>query len=316
MQKRKLGNTGLHVYPITFGGNVFGWTINEKTSFEILDAFTGSGFNFIDTADVYSRWAPGNEGGESEIIIGKWMKRNNNRDKVVIATKVGADMGSGKTNLSKKYILKAAEDSLRRLQTDYIDLYQTHWDDETTPIEETHEAYAQLIKEGKVRHIGASNLTEERLKESLNTAQQKGLPLYETFQPHYNLYEREVFEKELEPICLGNNLGVLNYYSLASGFLTGKYRSKEDAGKSMRGGGAVNYLDKRGLKILAALDEVSKKLDTTQATVAIAWLIHRPSVTAPIVSATNLEQLKSIMKAPDLPITAGDLAYLTQESTL
>lgn len=314
MKKRQLGNTGLHVYPITFGGNVFGWTIDEKTSFEILDAFTGAGFNFIDTADVYSRWVPGNKGGESETIIGNWIKKNNNRDKIVLATKVGADMGSGKKDLSKKYILKAAEDSLKRLQTDYIDLYQTHWDDETTPIEETLEAYAQLIKEGKVRHIGASNLSPERLKESLMTAFEKGLPAYETFQPHYNLYEREAFENGLEPICLGNSLGVLNYYSLASGFLTGKYRSKEDADKSQRGGGAVKYLDKRGIKILAALDHVSKELNTTPATAAIAWLIHRPSVTAPIVSATNLEQLKSIMKAPDLPITAHEIEFLTQES--
>lgn len=314
MTKRQLGNTDLHVYPITFGGNVFGWTIDEKTSFEILDAFTGAGFNFIDTADVYSRWVPGNKGGESETIIGNWIKKNNNRDKIVLATKVGADMGSGKKDLSKKYILKAAEDSLKRLQTDYIDLYQTHWDDETTPIEETLEAYAQLIKEGKVRHIGASNLSPERLKESLITAFEKGLPAYETFQPHYNLYEREAFENGLEPICLGNSLGVLNYYSLASGFLTGKYRSKEDADKSQRGGGAIKYLDKRGIKILAALDQVSKELNTTPATAAIAWLIHRPSVTAPIVSATNLEQLKSIMKAPDLPITAHEIEFLTQES--
>lgn len=314
MQKRQLGNTGLHVYPITFGGNVFGWTIDEKQSFEILDAFTGAGFNFIDTADVYSRWAAGNKGGESETIIGNWMKKNKNRSQLIIATKVGADMGSGKKDLSKKYILKAAEDSLKRLQTDYIDLYQTHWDDETTPIEETLEAYAQLIKEGKVRHIGASNLSPERLKESLMTAFENGLPAYETFQPHYNLYEREVFENGLEPICLGNNLGVLNYYSLASGFLTGKYRSKEDADKSPRGGGAIKYLDDRGLKILAALDEVAKRLNTTPATVAVAWLIHRPSVTAPIVSATTTEQLKSILKAPDLPITAHEIEYLTQES--
>lgn len=314
MEKRQLGNTGLYVYPITFGGNVFGWTVDEKQSFELLDAFIGSGFNFIDTADVYSRWAPGNKGGESETIIGNWMKKKGNRNKVVIATKVGGDMGSGRKDLSKKYILKAAEDSLKRLNTDYIDLYQTHWDDPTTPIEETLDAYAQLIKEGKVRHIGASNLTADRLKESLNMAFETGLPAYETFQPHYNLYERPAFEDGLEPICLGNNLGVLNYYSLASGFLTGKYRSKEDADKSPRGGGAVKYLDNRGLKILAAIDEVAASLKTTPATVALAWLIHRPSVTAPIVSATSVEQLKSIMKAPDLPITAHEIELLTQES--
>lgn len=314
MEKRQLGNTDLYVYPITFGGNVFGWTIDEKTSHQILDGFTGAGFNFIDTADVYSRWAPGNKGGESETIIGSWLKKNNNRDKVIIATKVGSDMGDGKKGLSKKYILQAAEDSLKRLQTDYIDLYQTHFDDEETPIDETLEAYQQLIKEGKVRHIGASNLSAERLKLSLQIAQENGLPLYETFQPHYNLYERELFEDGLEPVCLGNNLGVLNYYSLASGFLTGKYRSKADLDKSQRGGGVEKYLDDRGFKILAALDEVSKQLHTTPATVALAWLIHRPSVTAPIVSATSLKQLESIITAPDLEITAHEIELLTQES--
>ena len=314
MEKRQLGTTDLHVYPITFGGNVFGWTINEKKSFELLDAFTGAGFNFIDTADVYSRWAPGNKGGESETIIGNWMKKKKNREEVIIATKVGSDMGNGKKGLSKKYILEAAEDSLKRLQTDYIDLYQTHFDDESTPIEETLEAYAQLKKEGKVRHIGASNLTAERLKESLQTAFETALPAYGTFQPHYNLYEREKFEAGLEPVCLGNNLGVLNYYSLASGFLTGKYRSKEDLDKSPRGGGVEKYLNERGFKILAALDEVAKQLNTTQATVALAWLIHRPSVTAPIVSATSVEQLQSIIKAPDLEITAHEIELLTQES--
>ena len=314
MQKRQLGTTDLQVYPITFGGNVFGWTIDEKTSFEILDAFTGAGFNFIDTADVYSRWSPGNQGGESEIIIGNWLRKSGNRNNVIIATKVGADMGSGKRDLSKKYILKAAEDSLKRLQTDHIDLYQTHWDDETTPIEETLDAYAQLIKEGKVRHIGASNLSPERLKASLQIAFKEGLPAYQTFQPHYNLYERKVFEEALEPICLANNLGVLNYYSLASGFLTGKYRTESDLTKSARGGGVAQYLDARGLKILDALDKVAAELNTTQATVALSWLIHRPSVTAPIVSATSLTQLESITKAPDLSITPQQLDFLTQES--
>jgi len=314
MEKRQLGTTDLHVYPITFGGNVFGWTIDEKQSFEILDAFTGAGFNFIDTADVYSRWKPGNEGGESEAIIGNWLKKNNNRDKVVIATKVGSDMGNGKKGLAKKYIIQAAEDSLKRLKTDYIDLYQTHFDDESTPIEETLEAYQQLIKEGKVRHIGASNLSPERLKASLEIAAENSLPLYQTFQPEYNLYEREKFENGLEPLCLGNNLGVLNYYSLASGFLTGKYRSKDDLSQSARGGGVEKYLDDRGFKILAALDEVSKTLNTTPATAALAWLIHRPSVTAPIVSATSIKQLDSIIKAPDLAITAHEIELLTQES--
>ena len=314
MEKRQLGTTDLHVYPITFGGNVFGWTIDEKKSFEILDAFTGAGFNFIDTADVYSRWKPGNEGGESETIIGNWLKKNKNRNEVIIATKVGSDLGNGKKGLAKKYILQAAEDSLKRLQTDHIDLYQTHFDDESTPIEETLEAYAQLIKEGKVRHIGASNLSPDRLKESLEVAATNDLPLYQTFQPEYNLYEREKFENGIEPLCLGNNLGVLNYYSLASGFLTGKYRSKDDLGQSARGGGVEKYLDDRGFKILAALDEVSRTLNSNPATVALAWLIHRPSVTAPIVSATSIEQLQSIIKAPDLAITAHEIELLTQES--
>jgi len=314
MEKRQLGDTDLQVYPVTLGGNVFGWTIDEKKSFEILDAFTGAGFNFIDTADVYSRWKPGNVGGESETIIGNWIKKNKNRNEVIIATKVGSDLGNGKKGLAKKYILQAAEDSLKRLQTDRIDLYQTHFDDESTPIEETLDAYAQLIKEGKVRHIGASNLSPDRLKASLQVAQENGLPLYQTFQPEYNLYEREKFENGLEPICLGNNLGVLNYYSLASGFLTGKYRSTDDLGQSARGGGVKKYLDDRGFKILAALDEVSDTLNSNPATVSLAWLIHRPSVTAPIVSATSIEQLQSIIQAPDLAITAHEIELLTQES--
>lgn len=314
MEKRKLGTTNLEVYPVTFGGNVFGWTIDEKKSFEILDGFTGAGFNFIDTADVYSRWAPGNEGGESETIIGNWMKQKGNRKGLIIATKAGSDMGNGKKGLAKKYILQAAEDSLKRLKTDYIDLYQTHFDDAATPIEETLEAYAQLIKEGKVLHIGASNLTAERLKESLEIASANNLPAYETFQPHYNLYEREIFENGLEPVCLGNSLGVLNYYSLASGFLTGKYRSEADLNKSQRGGGVAKYLDDRGFKILAALDTVANELNATPATVALSWLINRPSVTAPIVSATSVNQLDSIIKAPDLEITADQLHFLTSES--
>lgn len=314
MEKRQLGSTDLYVYPITFGGNVFGWTIDEKQSFEILDAFTGAGFNFIDTADVYSRWKPGNEGGESETIIGNWLKKNKNRDQVIIATKVGSDMGNGKKGLAKKYILEAAEASLKRLQTDHIDLYQTHFDDENTPIEETLEAYQQLIKEGKVRYIGASNLSPERLKASLEIAAANGLPAYQTFQPEYNLYEREKFENGIEPLCLGNNLGVITYFSLASGFLTGKYRTKDDLGKSARGGDMDKHFNDRGYKILAALDEVSKTLNTTPATAALAWLIHRPSVTAPIVSATSIKQLGAIIKAPDLDMTAHEIELLTQES--
>jgi len=302
MEKIKLGNSDISVAPLTFGGNVFGWTIDEKTSFDILDGFVAAGFDFIDTADVYSRWAPNNEGGESEKIIGKWMKARGNRDQIIIGTKVGSDMGNGKKGLKKKYILQAVEDSLKRLQTDYIDLYQTHFDDGSTPIDETLGAYAELISQGKVRIIGASNLSPERLKLSLEISQKQGYPRYETFQPHYNLYDRELFESELESICLENNLSVNNYYSLASGFLTGKYRTKEDFGKSPRGGGMDKYLDERGLKILSALDVVSQKYNTTPASVSIAWLLSRPSITAPIASATNLKQLDALVKAVDLKL--------------
>lgn len=314
MEKRQLGTTGLHIYPIAFGGNVFGWTIDQKTSFEILDAFTGAGFNFIDTADVYSRWAQGNSGGESETIIGNWLKQRNNREGIIIATKVGSDMGDGKKGLKKEYIMQAAEASLKRLKTDYIDLYQTHFDDEGTPVEETLEAYQQLIKDGKVRYIGTSNMSRERIMESLLSAQEHGLPLYETLQPHYNLYDREGYESTYEPIALANSFGVIPYFSLASGFLTGKYRNEEDFGKSARGSSMGKYLNDRGYKILAALDEVAKQFNTTQAAVALAWLIHRPGITAPIVSATSVEQLKSIIEAPKLDITAHEIELLTQES--
>lgn len=314
MEKRQLGASDLYVYPITFGGNVFGWTIDQKQSFEILDAYTGAGFNFIDTADMYSRWANGNVGGESETIIGNWLQKRGRRDDVIIATKVGNDMGDGKKGLKKAYILQAVEDSLTRLKTDYIDLYQTHFDDLETPVEETLEAYAQLVKEGKVRHIGTSNMTRERVLESLQVSAEKGYPAYQTLQPHYNLYDRAGYESTLEPIALSHKLGVIPYFSLASGFLTGKYRTEADFGKSPRGGGMGKYLDERGLKILAALDTVSAELNTTAAAVALAWLIHRPGITAPIVSATSISQLNSIIAAPQLDITAPQLELLTGES--
>ena len=252
MEQRQLGKSSLRVAPVAFGGNVFGWTVDEKTGFQLLDEFVGAGFNLIDTADSYSRWAPGNKGGESETVIGNWMKQRRNRSKVVIATKVGSDMGQGKRDISKQYILKAAEDSLRRLQTDYIDLYQTHWDVETIPVEETLEAYAQLVKEGKVRWIGASNISLERLKMSLEASVKNGYPRYQTLQPEYNMYDREKFEKSYQKICVEENLGVIGYYSLASGFLTGKYRSEADLKKSARGGGIKKYLNERGFRILAA----------------------------------------------------------------
>jgi len=314
MTKRTLGKTDLHVAPLTFGGNAFGWTIDEATSFELLDAFTVAGFNLVDTADVYSRWKPGNTGGESETIIGNWMKERGNRKDVIVATKVGSDMGQGKKDISKAYILKAVEDSLRRLQTDYIDLYQTHWDDDVTPVEETLDAYQQLVKEGKVRWIGASNLSPARLQASLDASKKHGYPQYQTFQPHYNLYDREVFEKELAGICEANHLGVINYYSLASGFLTGKYRSEADFGKSVRGGAMKNFLNDRGLRILKALDEVAAELNTKPASVAIAWLIARPGITAPIASATNKEQLNDLVKAVSLKLESHHVDALNKAS--
>lgn len=314
MEYRQLGNTDLKVAPLTFGGNVFGWTVDEETSFELLDGFTAAGFNLIDTADVYSKWKPGNSGGESETIIGNWIKERGNRSDVIIATKVGADMGLGDKRLSKKYILQEVEASLKRLQTNYIDLYQTHFDDADTPIEETLEIYQQLIKEGKVRCIGASNLSPERLKASLEISKKSGYPTYQTFQPQYNLMEREVFEKELEAICVANNLGVINYFSLASGFLTGKYRTEADFTKSARGGGVKKYLDEKGLKVLAALDKVAAELNTTPASVAIAWLIARPSITSPIASATNLGQLKALIDAAELDLSKEAIDLLDAAS--
>lgn len=314
MKKRKLGDSNLMVAPITFGGNVFGWTIDEAKSFEILDGFIAAGFNFIDTADVYSRWKPGNNGGESETIIGNWTKARNNREQVIIATKVGSDMGDGKKGLSKKHITSAVEDSLKRLQTDYIDLYQSHYDDLDTSIEETLEAYDELIKAGKIRWIGASNFSPERLVESLSASKKNNLPMYQTFQPEYNLYNREKFEKDYEEICLNNNLGVINYYALASGFLSGKYRSEADLNKSQRGGGVKNYLNERGFKILKALDEVSEQYNANPATIALAWLIARPSVTAPIASVTTLEQLAALTRAASLELSIEDISILDEAS--
>jgi aryl-alcohol dehydrogenase-like predicted oxidoreductase len=314
MEKRKLAE-GIYVAPLAFGGNVFGWTIDEASSFQLLDAFTGAGFNLIDTADVYSNWKPGNKGGESETIIGNWVKKRGNREKVVIATKVGGDMGQGKKSLDKKYILKAVEDSLRRLQTDYIDLYQSHWDDLDTPVEETIETFAQLVKEGKVKAIGASNLSAERLLQSIEFSEQNGLPRYETLQPEYNLYNRKKYEQEYEPICLQKGLSVLNYFALASGFLTGKYRTQEDVDKSARGGGVVkSYLNERGLRILNALDEVAKRYNTNPATVSLAWLIARPSITAPIASATSVQQLNELLKATQINLDKDAIDLLNKAS--
>jgi aryl-alcohol dehydrogenase-like predicted oxidoreductase len=314
MNKRKLGKSGLEVSPLAFGGNVFGWTVDEPTSFKLLDAFVAAEFNFIDTADVYSRWASGNKGGESETILGKWMKQRGNREKTVIATKVGMEMDPGQKGLSKSYILSAVEDSLRRLQTDYIDLYQSHEDDTQTPLEETLEAFAQLIEQGKVRAIGASNYSAQRLAQALKVSEQHSFPRYESLQPLYNLYDRADYEKELEPICQEKGLGVISYYSLASGFLTGKYRAEEDLSKSVRGQGVKKYLDERGFRILKALDEVAKQHDSTPARVALAWLIARPSITAPIVSATSLEQLNDLVEATKLELDQSSIESLNRAS--
>ena len=313
MEKRELGNSGIKVAPLALGGNVFGWTIDEPTSFTILDAFTEAGFNLIDTADVYSRWKEGNVGGESEKIIGNWMKQRGNRDKVIVATKVGSDMGEGKT-LKKNYIFKAVEASLTRLQTDYIDLYQSHFDDLTTPVEEIIDAFAELIKQGKVRAIGASNLSLERLQQSVAYSDRMELPRYETLQPLYNLYDREVFEKEYQQYCLEKNISVINYYSLASGFLTGKYRSENDLSKSARGAGNKKYMNDRGFKILQALDEVAKRYDTTQATISLAWLMAQPTIAAPIASATNTQQLNDLIAAADLKLDKESLEELNTAS--
>jgi len=314
MSKRALGKTGINVSPLMFGGNVFGWTVDEAASFKLLDAFTDAGLNFIDTADVYSIWVPGNKGGDSETIIGKWTKQSGKRDKIVLATKVGKDMGDGKKGLSAKYIKQAAEDSLRRLQTDYIDLYQSHDDDADTPFEETLEAYSQLIKEGKVRVIGASNYKADRLAEAIQVGASNGLATYQTLQPEYNLYQRQDYETNLEPLCLQENLGVVTFFSLASGFLTGKYRSEADFSKSKRGGGMSKYLNDRGLKILDALDKVADQYNTSQASVALAWLIARPSVTAPIASATNLTQLKDLVTATELNLNDEAIVLLNEAS--
>ena len=315
MDKREIGASGIKVKPFAFGGNVFGWTIDEKASFDILDAFVDLGLDLVDTADVYSYWKPGNKGGESETIIGNWLKKSGKRDKVIIATKVGKPMGEGKKGLSRAYITRAVEESLNRLQTDYIDLYQSHDDDKNTPLAETLEAFTDLIKQGKVRAIGASNYSGARLTEALKVSRDNGFAAYQCLQPEYNLYERSGYETDLEPVCLANNIGVINYYSLASGFLTGKYRSENDLGKSARGQGIKKYLDDRGFKILSALDEVAAQYHTTPATVALAWVIARPGITAPIASATSIGQLKETAQALDLNLGAYAIEHLNSASS-
>jgi aryl-alcohol dehydrogenase-like predicted oxidoreductase len=314
MQYRQLGQSSLHVSPITFGCNVFGWTADETTSFALLDAWLDAGFNFIDTADVYSRWHPGNSGGESETIIGRWLKSRGNRSKVVLATKLGIEMGPGKKGLSRAYMMQAVEDSLKRLQTDHIDLYQSHRDDPETPIEETLAGYADLIKQGKVREIGASNFSAPRLAESLRVSTESGLPRYQSLQPQYSLVERTEFEGALEDLCLKEKVGVIGYYSLASGFLTGKYRSKADTEGRARGSRAEKYLNEYGLGVLAALDDVAARYNAKPGQIALAWLIARPSVTAPIASATNVDQVGELVKAADITLDTADIEQIDAAS--
>ena len=314
MQTRALGTSNLQVVPLMLGGNVFGWTVDAPTSFSILDAFVDRGFNFIDTADVYSRWLPGNHGGESETILGQWFKKSGKRDKIVLATKVGMDMGDGKQGLSKKYILEEVEASLKRLQTDHIELYQSHKDDEATPLQETLEAYQQLIQQGKVRIIGASNYKGDRLTQAIELARKHNLPVYQTLQPEYNLYDRQTYEQDLTPVAKKFNLGVIPYFSLASGFLTGKYKTLADTKGKNRGSRVEKYFDERGEKILKALAEVAQDSHAKQASVALAWLLAQPTITAPIASATSTDQLESLFAAVDLKLDATALDKLNQAS--
>ena len=302
MLMRTLGRSGLKVAPLAFGGNVFGWTTDERTSFALLDAFVAGGFNLIDTADVYSRWVPGHSGGESESVIGRWLAARGLRSKVLIATKAGLEMGPGEQGLTKQYLLRAVERSLARLGTDHIDLYQAHRDDPATPQEETLEAYALLIRQGKVRAIGASNFTAPRFRSALAASAVYGLPRYESLQNEYNLYERATFEQDLAALCAREEVGLLPYYGLASGFLTGKYRSAADLGESPRGPRVKGMLNPRGFRILAALDAVAAELGAKPATVALGWLMQR--VTAPIASATTVAQLKELMAAARLALPA------------
>jgi aryl-alcohol dehydrogenase-like predicted oxidoreductase len=311
VEKRRLGKSELMIAPLMLGGNVFGWTADEKTSFAVLDAFLDAGLNAIDTADVYSAFVPGNKGGESETVLGNWFATRKNRDKVMLATKVGMLAIDGKAGLSKDHIARAVEASLKRLQTDYIDLYFAHRDDEGTPLEETLEAFAALVKAGKVRAVGASNYSATRLNEALAISAKKSLPRYEALQPHYNLADRKVYEAELQAVCRDHDIGVVPYFALALGFLTGKYRSEADAKKSQRGDRVVKgYLNPRGKKILAALDSISARLKATPAQVSLAWLMARPTITAPIASATSVEQMRDLVAAVKLKLDRDAIAEL------
>ena len=312
---RPLGRSPLQVSPLCFGGNVFGWTADEATSFSLLDAWLDAGMNFVDTANVYSRWAPGHVGGESEAVIGKWLRKSGKRHQLVLATKVGKEMGEGKIGLRPEYIRQAVDASLQRLQTDYIDLYQSHDDDPSVPLEDVMGTFGDLICAGKVRAVGASNYSAARLAEALRVSEQHRLVRYESLQPLYNLYDRAVFEKELQPLCVDNQVGVINFYSLAAGFLTGKYRTAADASKSPRGAKTTSlYLNERGLRILAALEKVASQLGAQMGEVAVAWVMRQPGITSPIASATNLEQLQSLIKASQLHLCEAAMATLNAAS--
>ncbi|MBB3455347.1 aryl-alcohol dehydrogenase-like predicted oxidoreductase [Rhizobium sp. BK313] len=311
MEMRKLGRTDLFTAPIVFGGNVFGWTADEKTSYALLDAFFDAGFNTIDTADVYSRWVPGNKGGDSEEIIGKWLKQSRvARDKAIVITKVGSEMGPGKKGLKADYILQAVEDSLKRLQTDYIDLYLSHWPDPETPHEESLGAYAKLKEQGKIRHVGCSNLNAEQLQASFDAAAKAGLPRYDVLQPEYNLYERASFEGPLADLCVKEDIGVITYFSLAAGFLTGKYRNKADTEGRARENRVAAYLNDKGFRILAALDTIAAETKSTPADVALAWLLRKRGVTAPIASATSLSQLDALINSAKLSLSDEAMGLL------
>jgi aryl-alcohol dehydrogenase-like predicted oxidoreductase len=313
VQKRPLGKSGLQVAPFALGGNVFGWTADEAASFKILDEFVAAGFNLVDTADVYSKWIPGHVGGESETIIGNWLAKRGGRDKVIVATKLGVEMGPGEQGLSKAYMQRAVERSLARLKTDYIDLYQAHRDDTATPLEETLEAFAALIKAGKVRAIGASNFKADRLAEALKVSAAHGLPRYESLQPWYNLYDRSEFEGELADLCKREGVAVISYFSLASGFLTGKYRSEKDVEGKARGYRVKDMLNERGYRILKALDQVATETAATLSQISIAWLLAH-GVTAPIASATSVEQLKELLGAVDVKLSADQVRHLDEAS--
>ncbi|MBV8033318.1 MAG: aldo/keto reductase [Betaproteobacteria bacterium] len=313
--RRPLGRSGLEIAPLVFGANVFGWTVDEPTAFSLLDRFVDAGLNAIDTADVYSRWVPGNQGGESEAIIGNWLKRTpSRRDQVVLITKVGAAPGADGKGLSAASIASGVEASLRRLRTDRIDLYLSHRPDAATPIEETLRAYDSLVRTGKVRAIGSSNYTAEGLREALQVASAKRLPRYEVEEPEYSLCERTKFEGPLRDLCIAEGVGAIVYYSLASGFLSGKYRSKADLKGRARSGGVEKYLNGRGFRILAALDGVAGSHGAKPAEVALAWLIAREGVTAPIASATSLEQLESLVRATQLALSKDEIDSLTEAS--